>query len=74
MGPREPSARMPGPVHAKYLTREVVRGGRGQPVERSVCFVDEWKLGNVPSGSCEEIAIGANTVIAKLTGTGKLRM
>jgi hypothetical protein len=27
-----------------YLTREVVRGGRGQPVERSVCFVDEWKL------------------------------
>jgi|SRR5579862_158959 len=29
----------------KYLTREVVRGGRGQPVERSVCFVDEGNWG-----------------------------
>jgi len=23
--------------------------GAGQPVERSVSFADEWKLGNVPS-------------------------
>jgi hypothetical protein len=38
-----------------------------------VSFVAE-KLVNFPSGSCEEIVLGANHAIAKLASVGRLRM
>ncbi len=40
--------RMPGRFTLLFDTG-VGAWGRGQSVERSVCFADEWKLGNVPS-------------------------
>ena len=59
-------------VVVQYGVFETNRGQTGRtPFSESA---HSTKLGNVPSGSCEEIVFRANNAIAKLGKVGKLRM